>query len=127
MAIDYQTPAGRVRLLIPDTDEANLVFETPQIEAFLALEVENVFRAAALAVETIATNEALVLKVIKTLDVSTDGAKLSDALLKRAAGLRKRAEETPESDDEGDFAVAEFADPVFGARQHARRQWQRGL
>lgn len=126
MAIDYTTPAGQVRLLIPDTDETVFVFGDPEIDGFLALELGNVFRAAALAVETIATNEALVLKVIDTLDVKTDGAKLSDALLKRAAQLRARADETPEEDDDGDFAVAEFADPVFGARQYWDRAIWRG-
>ncbi len=127
MAIDYTTPAGQVRLLIPDTDTTAFVFVDDEITAFLALELGNVFRAAALAIETIATNEALVLKVIDTLDVKTDGARLSDALLKRATQLRARADETPEEDDDGDFAVAEFADPVFGARQYRHREHLRGI
>lgn len=126
MAIDYTTAAGQVRLLIPDTDDSGYIFEAEQISAFLVLEGDNVFRAAALALETIASDQVLVLKVMRTLDVQTDGAKASDALLKRAAGLRARADDDPDDVDD-DFAVAEFADPVFGYRQRMHRQFLRGI
>ena len=125
MAIDYTTPAGRVRLLAADTDETDPVLTNDQVDAFLAIEGDNIQRAAALALETIAVDQALVLKVIKTLDVSTDGAKVADTLLKRAAVLRAQADQVDEDADD-DFAVAEFADPVFGYRDRMRRQILRG-
>ena len=61
------------------------------ITAFLAAEGSIDKRAAALALETIASDNAMVLKVIKLLDLQTDGAKTSDALLKRAGLLREQA------------------------------------
>lgn len=128
MAYDPTTPAGQIRLLITDTDPTptNQLFTDEEIDTFLALEGASVFRSAALALETIATDQALVLKVIQTLDVKTDGAKLSDALLKRAAVLRARADDDPDAADD-DFAIAQFADPVFGTRDYLERQLLRGL
>lgn len=128
MPYDPTTDAGRVRLLITDTsdDEDVRLFADDEIDTFLLLEGSNVFRAAALALETVAVNEALVLKVIRTLDVQTDGAKVAESLLKRAALLRTRALDDIE-DAADDFAVAEFADPVFGRRERFWRQVDRGL
>ena len=127
MPYDPSTDAGRVRLLITDTsdDPAVQLFADDEIDTFLLLEGSNVFRAAALALETVAVNEALVLKVIRTLDVQTDGAKVADSLMKRAAGLRTRALDDVE-DAADDFAIAEFADPVFGSRERFWRQVDRG-
>lgn len=92
MAIDFETAAGRVRLLLNDVDEANLVFTDQEIAAFLALEGDNVKRAAAQAIDTNADNEALASKVIKDHQVTTDGAKVADALHKRATELRHQAD-----------------------------------
>ena len=74
---------GKVRLIVPDNHLVDYIFEDEEITTFLELE-SGVKRAASLALETIASNEAMVLKVIKLLDITTDGAKVSDALLKRA-------------------------------------------
>ena len=122
MAFTYDTTTsrGRVRLLITDTVSATQIFNDDEIDTFLTLEA-TVFTAAALALETIAVNEALVLKVIQTLDLKTDGAKLADTLLKRAAALRERsADDASVATD--DFAVAEFADGVFGRRERLLKQ-----
>lgn len=111
---DLSSDVGKVRLLIPDNkgayvppDEqpAMYIFEDEEISTFLILET-GLRRATALALEVIASNEALVLKVIKLLDITTDGAKVSDALLKRAALLRKQA-----GDDE-ELAVGDGFDIV---------------
>lgn len=128
MPYDPSTDPGRVRLLITDTsdDPSVQLFVDDEIGTFLTLEAGNVFRAAALALETVAVDQALVLKVIRTLDVQTDGAKVSDALLKRAVMLRARADDDIE-DAADDFAVAEFADPVFAQRDRFWRQVDRGL
>lgn len=111
MTIDYTTDAGRVRLLIPDTDETTgLVFTDEQITAFLSLEAGIVKRAAAAALETAASNEALVSKVIRTQDLQTDGAKVSAALLARAAELRRQVDED-DPDTSGALDVIDFTDP----------------
>lgn len=113
------TPEGYVRLLITDTlvdDPDTMIFTDAEIAAFLDRNGQSVYRAAAVALETIATDQVLVLKVIKTLDLETDGAKVAAQLLARAKTLREQADDDPDSADD-DFAIAEFADPVFGRRE----------
>lgn len=90
MAVDYGTPTGQVRLLISDTTDAP-VFSDPEIETFLALEGDAVKLAAALALLTIAGDEALTSKVIRTQDLSTDGAKLAAELRAQAKEFRDQA------------------------------------
>ena len=96
--IDYATPAGQVRLLSNDVDEANLLITDGQIAAFLELNAGNVRRAAADALDTIATSEALVSKAIRTQDLQTDGAKVAAALRAHAATLRQLADTADDSD-----------------------------
>ncbi len=120
---DLTSDAGKVRLLIPDTSETGYVFEDAEIAAFLALETD-VRRSAALALETIASSQALTLKVIKVLDLQTDGAKVSDALLKRAAKLRAQAEEAEATEDGGGFDVIEMVPNAFAYRE---RVWNEML
>ena len=108
MAIDYTTDAGRVRLLLNDIDETNLVFTDAEINAFLTLEGQNVKRAAAQAIDTHATNEVLVSKVLKSQDLSTDGAKVADAMRKHADRLRAQADADDDAADEGYFEIVDF-------------------
>lgn len=108
MAIDFSTDAGKVRLLLNDVDETALVFTDPEIAAFLALEGGSIKLAAAQAIDTNADNEALASKVLKTQDLTTDGAKVADALRKRAAALRAQAvEEAGETEDGFYFGIVE--------------------
>ena len=86
------TDIGKLRLLIPDKESSDYIFADEELEAFLALEGD-IRSAAALALETIAANQALVLKVMRLLDVQTDGARVAEVLMARAALLRKQAEE----------------------------------
>lgn len=117
---------GKVRLLIPDNKADAWIFADIEIDGFLAMET-GVKRAAALALETIASDQALVLKVIRILDLTTDGAKVSDALLKRAEKLRSQAA----SDDDlaaGDgFEIAGMVVDDFTLRQAIFRDAQWGL
>ena len=119
MAFTYilTSDIGKVRLLIPDSRFDAYIFEDEEISTFLLLET-GVKRAAALALETIASNEALVLKVIKLLDVQTDGAKVSDALLKRAEKLRSQSAQDDDDlyADEGAVVIGMVVDD-FTARQ----------
>lgn len=102
---DPATDVGMVRLLLTDIDPARYVFTDSEIEAFLALEDGIVKLAAAQAIDTNADNEALASKVLKTQDVSVDGAKLADALHKRAAELRRQHYEAVDAADEGFFEI----------------------
>ena len=118
------TDRGKVRLLIPDTSATLYVFEDDEIDAFLSLDTD-VRRAAALALETIASNQALTLKVIRILDLQTDGAKTSDALLKRAALLRQQAVDAEAGEDGGGFDVIEMVPNAFAFREHVFNDWLR--
>lgn len=89
----------RVRLLITDTNPEKQIFSNEEIDEFLAMNGDDVRLAAAEALETIATSEALTLKVIKLLDLTTDGAKLAETLMKRAEKLREHAEGNEEDFD----------------------------
>lgn len=111
MAIDYSTEVGRVRLLIPDTDEQNALLIDPQIDALLDME-GSVKLAAAAALEIIASSEVLVSKVIRTQDLQTDGAKVAAELRSRAATLRQQVDEGVGDDTVG-LDIIDF-DPHLG-------------
>jgi hypothetical protein len=122
------TAIGQVRMLVPDRDAATAIFDDDEIAAFLVVEASNVKRATALAIETIASDQALLLKVLTLGQDSTDGAKLSDALLKRATTLRDQAaiEDVGVQDGEGLFEIAEQVIDPFGAREYRRNEVLRG-
>jgi hypothetical protein len=133
MAIDYETDVGKVRLLVPDVNEtAGLLFSDAQIEAFLSMARGSgtalIKRAAAAALETAASSEAMVSKVIKTQDLTTDGAKVSDALLARAARLREQADDDEDDDatDGGGFDVVDFRDPYRRRYSGEAAEWLEG-
>jgi hypothetical protein len=100
---DLSTPAGRARLLIPDTIEETATFDDAEIEAFLDLCGGDPYCTAATALETIAASKAMILKTMTVLGVSTDGSKVAASLLERAARLR--ASSAARGDDEW-FGVA---------------------
>jgi len=119
---DLSTDAGKVRLLIPDRNAADYVFEDTEIAAFLTIEGD-IRNATALGLETIASDNAMVLKVIRLLDLTTDGAKTSDALLKRAAMLRDQADAL---DATGAFDYAEMVYNPFSERELLWKEALRG-
>lgn len=89
-SIDFATDRGRVRLLINDTD-IDQVFANAEVDAFLAMEGQSVKLAAAQALDTIADDEALTSKVIRSQDLSTNGASVAAGLRQRAQDLRAQA------------------------------------
>jgi len=106
MTYDVNTPGGQVRLLINDVDPDDEVFADDEIAVFLLLEGGAVKLAAAQAIDTNADNEALASKVLRSQDVATDGAKLADALHKRAQALRDQHYQELEGD--GSFEIIDF-------------------
>jgi len=103
------TPVGQTRLLLNDV-ATPWVFTDAEITAFLEMEGGVVKLAAAQAIDTNADNEALASKVLRTQDLQTDGAKLADALHKRAENLRNQHFNDLEGD--GYFGVVE--EPGYG-------------
>lgn len=119
--IDYTSPIGQVRVLIPDLrkledlrdlrNEPRYLFTDDEILAFLAVNNGNVKRAAADACDAIGMDKALQLLVLKTDDKQTDGAKLLDAIVKRAKTLREQAKEDDENSLSFDVIMPSY-DPV---------------
>lgn len=119
--IDYTSPIGQVRVLIPDLrkledlrdlrNEPRYLFTDNEILAFLAVNNGNVKRAAADACDAIGMDKALQLLVLKTDDKQTDGAKLLDAIVKRAKTLREQAKEDDENNLSFDVIMPSY-EPV---------------
>lgn len=119
--IDYTSSVGQVRVLIPDLrkledlrdlrNEPRYLFTDDEILAFLAVNNGNVKRAAADACDAIGMDKALQLLVLKTDDKQTDGAKLLDAIVKRAKTLREQAKEDDENNLSFDVIMPSY-DPV---------------
>lgn len=112
---DTESAVNQVRLLINDVGGeggSQWIFSDEEIQRFLTLRGDSVFRAAATALRTIANNEAMTSKVITFLDVKTDGAKLADALRAGADEMEKQADEAEDSDFELAFAAVD----IFSAR-----------
>lgn len=93
MAVDYDTAVGQVRLLVADLDEASFLVDDGMIGGYLKLYRQSVYRAAAAVLDAMATSEVLLAKVIRSQDLTTDGAKVAAELRAQANGLRARADE----------------------------------
>ena len=89
---DPSTDAGKVRLLISDTQDTNHIFEDTEIQSFLEIN-DDPRLAAAMALECIAVSEVLLLKVITTQNLSTHGEKMGRILLELAVSLRTRVDQ----------------------------------
>lgn len=122
--IDPTTVIGRIRLRISDRDPLNPVFDDDSLNVFYTDEGSNVLRASAAALEAIAINEILVLKVVKNLSLSTDGAKVGDAILKTAQRYRDLAEEQ-ENQLGGSWDIGEMVVDEFTRRERLAKENQR--
>ena len=114
---------SRVRLLLNDV-AAPWVFTDEEIQAFLDLEGGNTKLAAAQAIDTNADDQALASKVLRSQDINTDGAKLADALHKRAEQLRAQARAEADDADDGYF---ELVGPPTGCRPELTERPATGL
>ena len=116
---DVTTDRGKVRLLCTDVESTDPCFDDAEIDAFLSMG-GGVLIAAAMALETIGSNEVLVLKLIKLLDLQTDGASVSRELRMRAGVLRDQAKL-----EDHTFDIAEWASlSSFNFEQHV---WNEAL
>ena len=95
---DPSTDLGLVRLLLNDIADP-WVFTDTELDALLTLEGGSVKRAAAQAIDANASNLVLASRVLRTQDLSTDGAKVADAMRKHADRLRAQADDEAESGD----------------------------
>jgi len=96
------------------------------LQTILTLEGDSDFMAAAQCLEVIAASQALILKVITSMDIKTDGAALAKSLMERAKSLRDRAASADMETDAG-FDWAEQVPNDFAFRERVRNQALRGL
>lgn len=122
--VDYSSNAGKVRLLIADTNPTYPQFTDEEIAAFLSLESSSVRRAAATALEVIAVNEALIQKRIVALHLETDGPALAAELRNLAKSLREQDKLSPGAGST--FMIAEFADGPEARAERLRKLRERG-
>lgn len=96
---DYETPVGKVRVLIGDTEQRTdpaapdagkaYLFSDAELAGLVSIDGGNHYYAAAHALEVLATNEALVSKKIRTeAGLQTDGPAVANALGETAKRLR---------------------------------------
>jgi hypothetical protein len=117
---DPGTDAGKVRLLISDTQDTNHIFEDTEIASFLDIQGDPRL-AAAMALETIAASQILLLKVIgMTNGISTHGDRVADSLRELANSIRKRV------DEDYAFDWAEVVTNSFSERDRIYKQFLRG-
>lgn len=121
---DPASEIGKIRLIIQDKDEQNVFFQDEELQAYLDM-AGDVRRAAADALDSLASNQVMVLKVIRTLNLSTDGAATARALREHAKTLREQAD-VADAGDGGLFEIAEFAGDVFTQRERVWNQMLRG-
>lgn len=85
-----------IRTLVPDNAavfDGDYLFSSADIKNFFTVAGGNMLRAAAYAKIAIGDSEALISKVIKTQDLSTNGAQVAEAFRKSAEALFKRADD----------------------------------
>lgn len=97
---------------IYDRNPANPVFQDEDITAvYNTLERQSVKRTAAFMLETIASQQVLILKVMKNLQLQTDGAAVGRELRMEADRLREQAD-TEDTFINGNTAF-DWAEQVF--------------
>lgn len=107
-------PRELVRVLIPDTDAVfgengdEYMMSDEQIDAFLTVAGGSVLRAAGLACVAVASSEAIISKIIKTQDLSTNGAQIADALRENGKVLLARADKEEQDSDFAFFQVIDY-------------------
>ena len=125
---------SQVRMLIPDTDAANPIFQDVEVNQAIMIEssqglyssgmadptgssvsppvqVYSIRRAAALLVDIIAGNSGRLAIIEQILDVKLNAAKAADALRAYAKSLRDTEANS------GAFAIAEMTLDPFSARE----------
>jgi len=106
---DITTDIGKLRLLLVDVDSSNPIFQDSELEVFLSLKSSNLQRATALALRAIAGSQVLVLKVIKLLQLQTDGAAVSRELRQ----LAKEFDDSADFDDAAGGKLFDWAEMVL--------------
>lgn len=115
-----QADIESIRAVIPDDAavfgplENEYMFTDAQIGHYYRIADGNILKASAIAVYALAASEALISKVIKTQDLATDGAKVAEALIKKADALIVMAANADSEAIDGYFEIIDFGWPQGG-------------
>ena len=96
----------RVRALLGDDDAADYTFTDAQITTLQGM-YESPYGAAISLLERVAVTEALLHKYVKSYDMTIDGSKAAEIVMKRANGLRKEQADLLLEDSFGAFAIVD--------------------
>ena len=133
---------SQVRLLMMDTDSSAPIFDDDEVNQFIQMtssqaiyqsgqanptgnavsapvQVYSWYQAAALGLQTMAANKAYLASISKILDVTLDASKAQKALMAMAQAYLAR------DDNSGAFAVAEWVNDEFSARERVYKQFLR--
>lgn len=124
--LDETTDIGTVRMIIQDVDAEQALFTDAGITKLLSLHDNDVRLASAAALDIMASSQAMILKVIRTLDLTTDGAAVARALREHAKQLREDAQAADATEEGGLFDYAEMVTNSFTERERLRNQILRG-
>ena len=125
-----------------DTDSSAPIFDDDEVNQFIQMtssqaiyqsgqanptgnsvsapvQVYSWYQAAALGLQTMAANKAYLASISKILDVTLDASKSQKALSAMAEAYLKR------DDNSGAFAVAEWVNDEFSARERVYKQFLR--
>lgn len=95
---------GQLRYVINDVEEP-YAFTDAHLQAMLSIYRDNLQLAGADLIESIAVDEVLLYRFVRTDDLTVDGSKAAEILLKRAQRLREQAAIDAEEDA---FEIVEF-------------------
>lgn len=101
------TNIGKVRTLINDTTEASAVLSDEEINVFLSLESNDIYKSAASALESIIINKQLLSKLIAAGDYKEDNRNVAEKLGKVAERYRQASNSIP-ADNYAEVAVTDF-------------------
>lgn len=102
---DASNPVGQLRYVINDVEEP-YAFSDAHLQAMLSIYRDNLQLAGADLIESIAVDEVLLYRFVRTDDLTVDGSKAAEILLKRAQRLRDQAAIDAEEDA---FEIVEFS------------------
>lgn len=104
---DTTTNIGKVRTLINDTDSSSYILSDEEINVFLSLESNDIYRSAASALEAIIINKQLLAKLIQAGDYKEDTRNVIEKLGATAERYRQASISIP-ADAYAEVAVTDF-------------------
>lgn len=103
-----------IRTLIPDTDaiygtaENEYLWTDEQLQHFYTAGSESILRAAGLAMVAVGNSEAMILKIIRTQDLQTNGAELQNQWRQSGKLLLDRADAADNVANAEFFQIIDF-------------------